>query len=248
MAAHAVIPIARKTAVNSPSDFRSAARIQRSILTPVEKRVLRWLAERMPARVNSDHLTLIGFLGMLGAGASYAWARYNRAGLLLVILFLAVNWFGDSLDGTLARIRSAQRPRYGFYVDHIVDTFAALALLGGLALSGYMSPLAAAALLIGYYILSIEVYLTTYTLGEFHMAFAGLGPSELRILLALANVWLYFQSGAPHVAFLGREWLLFDLGGVIAGAGMTLVAIVLATRHVAALYRAEPLPGKARNS
>jgi phosphatidylglycerophosphate synthase len=158
MAARTVVPIARQSNVSEKHpEFRTADRIQRSILTPFEKRVLRWLAERMPARVNSDHLTLIGFLGMLGAGASYAWARYDRAGLLLVIFFLAINWFGDSLDGTLARVRSAQRPRYGFYVDHIVDTFAALVLLGGLALSGYMSPLAAAALLIGYYILSIEV-------------------------------------------------------------------------------------------
>jgi phosphatidylglycerophosphate synthase len=239
-----VTPIARKTDVNSPNEFRSAERIQRSILTPLEKRVLRWLAERMPAWVNSDHLTLLGFLGMIGAGASYAAARYDRSALLLVIFFLAVNWFGDSLDGTLARVRNAQRPRYGFFVDHTVDTFGALAMLGGLALSGYMSPLAAATLLLGYYILAIEAYLATYTLGEFHMAFAGIGPSELRILLALGNVALYFMSGVPRVAFAGREWLLFDLGGVIAAAAMLVAAIVLAARHAAALYRAEPLHRK----
>jgi phosphatidylglycerophosphate synthase len=226
------------------SEFRPAERIQRSILTSLEKKTLRWLAERMPAWVNSDHLTALGMLGMLGAGLSYWLARYERAGLLLVILFLIVNWIGDSLDGTLARVRNAQRPRYGFYVDHMVDTFSALFLLGGLALSGYMSPLAAAALLIGYYILSIEVYLATYALGEFHMSFAGMGPSELRILLALGNVWLYFQAGVPRVRVDETEWLLFDVGGIIAAAGMVLITCVITARHTATLFRAEPLPAK----
>ncbi|HWQ03563.1 MAG TPA: CDP-alcohol phosphatidyltransferase family protein [Candidatus Nitrosotenuis sp.] len=225
-----------------PKEFHSAERVQKSVLTALEKRTLRWLAERMPAWVNSDHLTVLGFLGMLGAGASYWLAATDRRGLLLVILFLIVNWFGDSLDGTLARVRNAQRPRYGFYVDHIVDTFGALALLGGLALSNYMSPLAAAALLLAYYILSIETYLTTYALGEFHMSFAGLGPSELRILLAIGNVWLYFQREVPRVHFLSRDWLLFDLGGLIAAAGMLVVSCVLTARHTLELYRAESIP------
>jgi len=222
-------------------EFRHAARAQDSVLTAAEKATLKWLAARMPRWVNSDHLTLLGFAGMLLAGASYWLVAYDRRALLLVCVWLAVNWFGDSLDGTLARVRDVPRPRYGFYVDHIVDTFGALALLGGLALSGYMSPLAAVGLLVAYYILSIEVYLATYCVGTFHMSFAGLGPTELRLLLCAANVWLYFTPGVPMARVLGAEVRVFDIGAVIGMAGMTAFAIAAAARHTRALYQAEPL-------
>ena len=111
-------------------------RIQESFLAGVEKKALIWLAERTPRFINSDHLTALGFAGQLAAGLFYALSRYNRYYLLAVIACLAVNWFGDSLDGTLARVRQQQRPRYGFYLDHMVDTFGAVAMMGGLALSG----------------------------------------------------------------------------------------------------------------
>jgi phosphatidylglycerophosphate synthase len=223
------------------SGFQTAERAQKSVLAKIEKQTLIWLAERMPRWINSDHLTLLGFLSMLLAGLSYWLARYDRIGLLLVIVWLAVNWFGDSLDGTLARVRKTPRPRYGFYVDHVVDTFGALFLLGGLALSGYMSPLAAAGLLIAYYMLSIEVYLATYTIGTFHMSFGGLGPTELRILLSIGNVWLYFHQTVPRVVVMEREYRLFDVAGVIAALGMVLMMVAASARHTATLYRAEPV-------
>ncbi|HUK52091.1 MAG TPA: CDP-alcohol phosphatidyltransferase family protein [Candidatus Binatia bacterium] len=222
--------------------FRPAERAQQSLLSRVEKRTLLWLAARLPRWVSSDGLTLLGFVSMLGAGLCYWLARYQRLGLLLVILFLAINWFGDSLDGTLARFRNQPRPRYGFYVDHVVDTFGALFLLAGLALSGYMGPAVAASLLIAYYILSIEVYLATYTIGTFHMSFGGFGPSELRILLAIGNLALFFHPGVPQVRILQAEYRLFDVGGTIGAAGMLLMAIAAAARHSAELYRSEPLP------
>lgn len=178
---------------------------------------------------------------MFCAGLSYWYALSNPRGLLLVILFLAVNWFGDSLDGTLARVRNRQRPRYGFYVDHIVDAFNTLFLLGGLALSGYMSPLLAAGLLISYSLLSIEVYLTTYTIGTFHLSFWGFGPTELRLLLVIANLIVYFRQ-SPLVAILGQSYRLFDVGGAVGIAGMMLMLIVTAVRNTIALYHAEPLP------
>jgi phosphatidylglycerophosphate synthase len=103
--------------------FKDALRVQESFTAAAELRVLTWLAARLPNWVNSDHLTLLGFVSMFLAGASYAFARIHRGGLLLATLFLALNWFGDSLDGTLARLRNLQRPRYGFYVDHMIDTF-----------------------------------------------------------------------------------------------------------------------------
>ena len=153
------------------TQFRNAVRRQESLLAAVEKQCLPWLAHRLPARVNSDHLTLLGFAAMFLAGACYALARWWSPSLLLVDLWLAVNWFGDSLDGTLARVRNQQRPRYGFYVDHMVDTFGALFLIGGLALSGYMAGWVALALLLSFYLLSINSYLATYTLGTFELSF-----------------------------------------------------------------------------
>ena len=222
-------------------DFQTAERAQLSFLSAIEKRCLVWIAARLPPWVSSDLLTALSLAAMLGAGFSYWMARYNRAGLLLVILWLAVNWFGDSLDGTLARFRNQQRPRYGFYVDHIADTFGALFLLGGLALSGYMSLLVAAGLLLAYYMLSIEVFLASYTVGTFHMSFGGFGPTELRILLAIGNVALYLHPGVPMVHVLGEQYLLFDVGGTIAMSGMVLMMIAAAIKHTVMLYRAEPL-------
>ncbi len=221
--------------------FQQAERAQLSILSKLEKRCLVWMAERMPTRVNSDHLTVLGATGMFLAGLCYWYARWNRLGLLLVILFLAVNWFGDSLDGTLARVRNRQRPRYGFYVDHVIDTFGALFLTSGLAFSGYMSTAIAAGLLIVFYMLSIEVYLATYTIGTFHLSFWIFGPTELRLVLAIGNLVLYF-SDSSTVKLIGGEYRLFDVGGAVGIVGMALMLIVATIRHTRMLYHAEMLP------
>jgi len=221
-----------------PVTFQEAKREQLSLLAPVEKRTLIWLAEHAPRWVNSDHLTLLGFAALFGAGLSYWWARWNPAGLYAVIVCLALNWLGDSLDGTLARVRNRQRPRYGFYVDHVVDAFGALFLLVGLALSGFMSERIALGLLITYLMLSIEVYLATYALGTFHLSFWKLGPTELRILLVIGNIVLLLK---PTAGLAGTGWRLFDIGGVAGIAGMTLMLIVAAVRHTRALYDTERL-------
>ena len=217
--------------------FRSAPRDQSSLLAPIEKRCLLWLARHTPSRINPDHLTALGLAALAGAGLSYWLARYHPAGLVLAIVCLALNWLGDSLDGTLARVRDRQRPRYGFYVDHIVDAFGTLFLLAGLAASGYMSPAIAAGLAIAYFLLSIEVYLATYTLGTFHLSFWKFSPTELRILLAIGNLALFWR---PRV--LGGQFLLFDIGGAIGIAGMAVMLIVAVARHTARLYREERLP------
>src|SRR6266516_5513779 len=172
--------------------FQNARRGQDSISATAEKRALLWMAERTPAWINSDHLTLLGFLAQILAGVGYALSRWNRYWLLAVIGFLALNWLGDSLDGTLARVRQRLRPRYGFYVDHMVDSFGALALMGGLALSGYMHPWIAIGLLIAFLMLSIQSYLATHALGEFRISFWRFGPTELRILLAVGNLALFW--------------------------------------------------------
>jgi len=219
--------------------FREAKRTQESFLAVAEKKTLLWLAARTPQRINSDHLTVLGLLAMAGAGAGYAWSRWNRAGLIVVIVCLAVNWLGDSLDGTLARFRNCPRPRYGFYVDHIVDAFSALFLLGGLALSGYMSPAIALGLLIAYLMLSVEVYLASYTLGDFTISYFKMGPTELRILLCVGNIVLFWKS-VSHIA--GRAYLLFDVGGSLGIAGMFLILLISVAQHTVKLYRREPLP------
>jgi archaetidylinositol phosphate synthase len=220
--------------------FRDADRKQVSMLARVEKRTLIWLAERLPAWVNSDHLTVLGFLSMTAAGLGYWAAGYDKRVLLAVIAALAVNWFGDSLDGTVARVRNRLRPRYGFYVDHITDAIGTSFLMGGLALSGYMEPFIALGLLIVYLLLSIEVYLTTYTIGAFHLSFWSFGPTELRLLLSIGNLALYFHGPIGRLA--GYEFRIFDLGGAIGIAGMAAMLVWSTMRHTRQLYDAERLP------
>jgi archaetidylinositol phosphate synthase len=224
--------------VNSINRFAPARRIQQSFLADIEKRTLIWLAERTPARVNSDHLTLLGFVSQCLVGVCYALARVNPEMLLLGIVLLTLNWLGDSLDGTLARVRNRQRPRYGFYVDHITDTIAAFFLMGGLSLSGYVHPSIGLGLLIAFLMLSIESYLATYTLGEFRLSYWKFGPTEIRILLAVGNAALLRHS---VVQVLNWKIRLFDLGGAIAIAGMSLMLIASAIHHACQLYREEKL-------
>jgi archaetidylinositol phosphate synthase len=226
--------------VSSHFNFKEHRRIHGSITAQAEKRLLVWIAQRLPAAINSDHLTLLGLLSLVAAGLSYWYARIEPIGLLLVILFLAVNWFGDSLDGTLARVRHHQRPRYGFYVDHICDAFGTLFLVGGMALSGHMSQAVAAALLISYFLLSIEVYLATYTLGDFKISYVGVGPTELRIIIASGNLALFYGDG--RVAVGERSILLFDIGGGVAAVGLLAVLVLTTIRHIRELYELEPLP------
>ena len=195
-------------------EFQEASR-ELGITGSVEKRTLLWLAARMPARINSDHLTGLALAAMVGAGLSFWLASVTPVGLVLAAVFLAINWFGDSLDGTLARVRQHQRPRYGYYVDHVVDAFGALFLFGGLALSGYMSPVIAFGLLVAYFMVSIEVYLAAQSLGMFKITHFYLGPTELRILLAIGNLVLLV---VPEVMLFGATYRLFDVGGVAVTA------------------------------
>ena len=218
------------------SGVNNPARIQTSFLALVEKAALVWLAERTPSWINSDHLTALGLAGQIGAGVFYALSRWNRYYLLAVIAGLAVNWFGDSLDGTLARVRRQPRPRYGFYVDHMVDSFGAVAMMGGLALSGYMHPWLAIGLLVAFLVLSTQSYLATYTLGEFRLSFWSFGPTELRLLLAIGNLALLHWPMVLH-----GQFRLFDVGGAIGLGGMTLMVLFFTIKNGFRLYREEPI-------
>jgi len=212
-----------------------------SLLADAEKRLLVWIAERLPRAINSDHLTALGALAMAGAGASFAAVPLSRWALAGVPVFLTINWFGDSLDGTVARVRHQQRPRYGFYLDHVVDIVNATMLFGGLAFSGIVHPAIACGLLVAYLLLSAESFLATHALGVFRISFSGFGPTELRIVLA-AGALTAISRPVVNPFGLG-DIRLFDLGGAIGAIGMAAVFFISAVRNTRALYRAEPLPG-----
>lgn len=207
-----------------------------SVLAESEKRLLIRMAGGLPRWVNSDHLTTLGAVAMTGVGACF-WI--GGAALLFVIPLLALNWFGDSLDGTLARVRNQQRPRYGYYVDHVLDAVGFACLFGGLMLGGHMSLTLGLAFLAAYYLLVVEISLATHARGTFKLAFFKIGPTELRILLAIGTLQL---MRADAVTLLGRQWLLFDVGGAVAIAGFLGAFLVGAIRNGVALYNEERLP------
>ncbi len=219
--------------------FAAACRVNQAVTAEAERRALQWMALRAPQWVTSDQLTALGLGAQVGAGMCYALARYDRRMLLPGIVCLGLNWLGDSMDGTLARVRQQQRPRYGFYVDHMVDLFGAIALMGGLGCSGFVHWETAAALLVAFLLLSSESYLATYTLSRFQMSQGVFGPTEIRILLAIGNVALMRN---PYCTIFGRKLLLFDVGGVIAAVCMFAMATVVTARHAVELFRKEPLP------
>lgn len=209
-----------------------------SLLAAPEKRLLVWIAGRLPRSVNPDHLTLLALMAMAGCGAAFAASRWDPRALWGVVIGLAVNWFGDSLDGTLARVRRAERPRYGFYVDHVLDIVGTTVLLAGIACSGYMTPIVAMALLAAYLLVAAEVFLATSAHGVFRMSFLWFGPTELRIVLAAGTLAL-FNAPVVDLRWFGTH-LLFDVGGVGAMAGLAIALVCAAIRNTRVLARMEP--------
>lgn len=221
----------------SISSAEKHKRVQESILAPIESRVLKLFARNMPAWVNSDHLTVLGLMGTLLAALFYYLSQWNPVYLYLVNVAIVINWFGDSLDGTLARHRNHLRPRYGYYIDHILDSFGAFALVFGLTLSGLMSERVAAAFLVVYLLLNIHIYLATTATGKFKISFGLLGPTELRIGLMIGNFYLV---GKTTVALFGHRYLLFDVGGAMGTVvliGILLFSTIRVTRELYCLER-----------
>ena len=203
-----------------------------------KKRLCFGLHKKLRATIHSDHLTLLGLVAMLLAGASYWAASYNKYALILVVVSLAANWYGDSLDGTLARVRNCQRPRYGYYVDHVIDLIGTTALLGGLAVSGYMNHTIALMLLAAFVLVEAEVFLATHVQQVFRLSCFCVGPTELRILLSIGTLYLLHK---PWIYLGGKgPFLLFDVGGVVAIAGLLSAFLYSAIRNARLLYRAEP--------
>ena len=213
-------------------------RVNHGWLAGIEKQVLLWLARRMPSRIHSDHLTALAVVGTAIASTCFAAARLFPVALVGVVAGLAINWFGDSLDGTLARVRREERPRYGYYVDHVLDIVGITMLMGGIALSGYMTPLVALGVLVAYLLVAAEVFLATAVGGEFRMSFLRIGPTELRLLLA-GGALAVLRWPTCELPLVGRV-LVLDVAGVVAiaglGAGLGLAALSMGRQ----LYLAEP--------
>ena len=214
-------------------------REHRSVLASAEKRLLVAIARRLPRWLHSDHLTLLGLLSMPAAGLAFSAIGTSAWAAPALAAALTVNWFGDSLDGTLARVRDRQRPRYGYYVDHVIDLAGTAALLTGMGASGLMQPSIAIAVLAAYLLVSAETYLATHSVGIFRLSCGGVGPTELRILIAGGG---FYVAAHPWVDIAGRQVRLLDVSGLIAAAGLVLVFVASAIRNTRALYLAEPLP------
>src|SRR5918995_6272055 len=194
-----------------------APREKTFLLARPEARALEWMARRMPARVTPDHMTALGVLAACGIAAAYLLSNENPLWLWAASGLLVVHWLGDSLDGTLARVRRTERPRYGYYLDHLVDAIAT-ALIGiGLGLSPHMLLACGLVIVVAYLVLSINTYLETSALGVFSLGYGRLGPTEARIGLIAVNTLLALGLlPAVTVARLGV--------GVLDAAGLALAA------------------------
>lgn len=218
---------------------KTAKRELTFLLAAPERRVLRWLAARIPNRFHSNHLTVLGVFGAAGAGFAYAMSGLDVRWLWVASAMLAVNWFGDSLDGTLARVRKVERPRYGYYLDHIVDAFATAAIGIGIGLSPFVSFPLAMGLVVLYLTLSINVYLESHVFGVFKLAYGIIGPTEARIILVLVNTALIavpFIQGIPM-------WLIASLGNTLAALlafGAVATLAVRFGRNLSRLAKLEP--------
>jgi archaetidylinositol phosphate synthase len=211
----------------------------------VLKRFERWalprLAARLPLSVVPDHLTLLGLIASTAVGAAYALSNRHEAWLWLASAALVVNWFGDSLDGTLARYRRIERPRYGYYLDHLTDAYSTLVIGLGLGFSPYMLLSVGLAIVIAYLLLSINVYLETHAFGEFAAAYGSLGPTEVRVALIALNT-LALTLGPLPFGVLGVGATVFDIGGLAAVIAMVAMLLVRAGRNLRRLARLEPPP------
>lgn len=197
-------------------------RVNDILLGPLERPALKWLAAHQPAWMTPDKLTLIGTFGAFLIAAAYWLSSKNIAWLWVVNLGFLINWFGDSLDGTLARYRKIERPRYGFFVDHTVDALNEVVIVLGLGLSPFVRFEIAALALIGYLLMSVLVYVRTYVDGVFKISYGKFGPTEVRVLVVLVNIIIFF-FGNPAFELFSSQISAFDL---FAG-GITLVLFVV---------------------
>lgn len=204
------------------------------------------MARALPAWVMPDHLTGLGLFASTVIAAAYMLSNRNPAWLWVASAALVVQWFGDSLDGTLARTRQIERPRYGYYLDHLTDAYSTLAIGLGLGLSPYMLLAIGLAIVTSYLILSINVYLETYVFGEFSFSYGKLGPTEVRVLLIILNAFAYF-GGPRQLTLWGYDMTIIDIVGGAIAVGMMLMLLGRARSNLRKLAQLEP-PGRKRST
>jgi archaetidylinositol phosphate synthase len=212
-------------------DINSHRRVLDTFTGPLERPALHWLAQRMPAWVTPDHLTAVGVLGGLVILVGYWLTGIDRNFLWLVNLGFVMNWFGDSMDGTLARFRHTERPVYGFYIDHAVDAYVEMMIFLGLGLSPYVRFDLACLALIGYLLLSVMVFLRTCVKGEFVLSYGRLGPTEVRLLAMAANMLVYF-IGNPIPQIFSLSLTIYDW--LVIGVIILLFSIAISTTIIQA--------------
>lgn len=214
-------------------------RVNNIALARFEQWALPRMAKKLPMWVTPDKLTILGLLAAILIGVSYMMTNYSLHWLWVASLGFVLNWFGDSLDGTLARVRDIQRPKYGFYVDHQTDAYAVLFIFGGLALSPLLPAITALMLLIGYLLMMLLVYIVTISKGVFKISFGKTGPTEARLFIILTNtvVWI---TGDPEFAI--GEWTttLFGLVGALGAGGLILYYVIFSGKERAELAKVDP--------
>jgi phosphatidylglycerophosphate synthase len=215
----------------SETAHADAPRSKAFLLAVPEGRVLDWIARRLPQAIKPDHLTALGVLAAIGIAAAYVLSNGDQAWLWAASALLVVHWLGDSLDGTLARVRKTERPRYGYYLDHLVDAFATAAIGIGLGLSPHMPLAVGLAIVIAYLILSINTYLETHAFGTFTLGYGRLGPTEARLLLVGVNTVL-------ALGLIGDGVL--DVLGIALAAAMIIALLARAGRNLKRLAELEP--------
>ncbi len=209
------------------------------VLTRFEKWALPRLAARLPAPVLPDHLTVLGLVAASVIGVAYILSNRSPSWLWVANAAIVIHWFADSLDGTLARVRHIERPRYGFYLDHISDAYSTFAIGLGMGLSPFMLLGTSLAIVTAYLVLSINVYLETYIFGEFRYGYGGVGPTEVRILLIALNLTVLYARGLPFDLF-GIGMTVFDIVGIAAALGMTGLLARRVAHNLRTLGRMEP--------
>jgi phosphatidylglycerophosphate synthase len=218
---------------------KDAKRVNDILLGPVERKALQWLAARMPDWVTPDVLTILGLISSIIICIFYFLTNYNRNLIWIVNLGFLLNWFGDSLDGTLARYRKIERPKYGFFVDYTIDIFSQFLIALGIGLSPYMRFDFALYAVMGYFMLEMLTHITTYVCGTFRISYGKIGPTEVRIIIILVNILVYSLNN-PKLNIWFLQLTLFDMTALIIGTVFIIGFLIFSIKQMKILATEDP--------